>query len=214
MLGKKSGLEGKKSGLFYKYIEILNFVKQKNSNIKFLLENVQMNKKWEMIISNYMGVSPVLIDSALVSAQRRKRLFWCNWKVTIPEEKNIQLKDVVLGEYDNSYFLSQKHYEGFMKSYKWKHCELDGKASTLLSSYYKQPPHCPYIKCMNSPSGYRRLSPCECELLMTLPLNYTEKGLDGKKISDTQRYKAIGNGWTVDVIAHIIQQLYCIEVVR
>ena len=75
------------------------------------------------------------------------------------------------------------------------------KSKPLLASYYKQPPHCPYIPCEQSESGYRMLSPIECERLQTLPDGYT----DG--ISKTQRYKCIGNGWTVDVIAWILSYL-------
>ena len=89
----------------------------------------------------------------------------------------------------------------FHKSYKWNHCELTQKSKPLLASYYKQPPHCPYIPCNVSESGFRRLTPIECERLMGLPDNYTQG------VSDTQRYKSTGNGWQVNTIEHIFQNL-------
>lgn len=82
-VGKKEdrkGLEGEKSGLFYKYVEILNHLKSVNPNIKFMLENnFAMPEADENIITELLGVNPIMIDAALVSAQSRKRLYWCNW---------------------------------------------------------------------------------------------------------------------------------------
>ena len=203
--GNNMGLAGDKSSLFYRYVEILNHIKSVNPNVKFLLENVKMKKEWEQIISNELGVKPILINSALVSAQNRERLYWCNWDVTQPKDEKLVLKDIVREEDNNSYFLSYQHWQGFLKSYKWKWCDLDGKSKTLLASYYKQPPHSPYIKCDNSPSGFRMLSPNECELLMTFPLNYTKMG--EKEMSKTARYKALGNSWTCKIIEHIFKGL-------
>ena len=70
-----------------------------------------------------------------------------------------------------------------------------------MASYYKQPPHSPYIECKESESGFRMLSPIECERLQGLPDNYTEC------VSKTQRYKMIGNGFTVPVIKHLIKNM-------
>lgn len=185
------------SYLFWEYVRLLKEIKPKY----FLLENVKMNKKWEDIITNNLNIKPIHINSQLLSAQRRDRLYWTNineGNIPIPIDKNLLLKDIIRKE-DNieKYYLSKKHLNGFLKSYHWKPNLLTEKSKPLLASYYKQPPHCPYIPCNGSDSGYRRLSPIECERLQTLPDNYTEG------ISDTQRYKSIGNGWTVDVIAYI-----------
>ena len=112
------------------------------------------------------------------------------------------LKDIILPEMDDKYPLSITHYNAFLKSYpNWKHCPIEGKSKPLLATYYKQPPHCPYIESSKSESGFRRLSPEECEKLQTLPINYT------KGLSPTQRYKTIGNGWTIEVISHIFSYL-------
>lgn len=148
--------------------------------------------------SIYLGVKPIAINSSLVSAGRRDRLYWTNIPfVTIPNDKGLLIKDIYRPEDNCSYHLSATHHKAFLKSYKWSACQLNEKAKPLLASYYKQPPHCPYIPCEQSESGFRMLSPIECERLMTLPDNYTEG------ISKTQRYKCLGNAWTVDVIAHI-----------
>lgn len=189
------------SYLFWEYVRLLNEIKPKY----FLLENVKMSTNWKDVISTAIGVEPVRINSNLVSAQNRDRLYWtniANGKIEQPKDKDILLKDILDPNVNGvKYQLTQKHKQGFLKSYDWKPCDIFGKAKPLLASYYKQPPHCPYIPSSVSESGYRRLSPLECERLQTLPDNYTEG------ISDTQRYKTIGNGWTVDVIAHIFRQI-------
>lgn len=93
--GTRTGFDGK-SGLFYTYLEILNHLKAINPNIKFLLENVKMKSEWRDEITRCMGVEPVLINSALVSAQQRNRYYWCNWQVEQPQDKHIVLKDILL----------------------------------------------------------------------------------------------------------------------
>ena len=186
------------SYLFWEYVRILKELHPRY----FLLENVVMDKKWQKVISDALGVEPIKINSNLVSAQNRKRLYWTNIPVkNQPEDKGLLLKDIVIPDNDIHYHLSVKHLEGFKRSYNWKPCDLNNKSCTLLASYYKQPPHSPYIASESSESGYRRLSPIECERLQTLPDNYTNC------ISDTQRYKTIGNGWTVDVLAYIFSFL-------
>ena len=115
-------------------------------------------------------------------------------------------------EYFKKYELSEQHHKAFLKSYKWEHCPVDGKSKPLLASYYKQPPHSPYVKCVYSVSGYRKLVPIECERLQTLPDNYTAFGVDQKDevvvVSNTQRYKMLGNGWTVEAIMHIMRGMF------
>lgn len=88
----REGLSGKQSGLFWKFVEALETIKPRF----FLLENVaSMSKENKDIISKALGVEPILINSALVSAQQRKRLYWCNWQVSQPEDKGILLKDIL-----------------------------------------------------------------------------------------------------------------------
>lgn len=196
---KSEGFEFEgQSFLFWEYMRLLNEVKPKY----FLLENVMMSEKWKKILTKAIGINPIMINSSLVSAQNRKRFYWTNIPLDeLPFSNDLYIKDIICNEIGIKYPLTKKHHQAFLKSYKWKHCELYEKAKPLLASYYKQPPHCPYIPCEYSDSGFRRLSPIECERLQTIPDNYT----DG--VSDTQRYKMIGNGWTVDVIAHIFKYL-------
>ena len=195
---KSEGFDFKgQSYLFWEYVRLLRAIKPKY----FLLENVKMSKKWESVITNALGVEPVRINSSLLSAQRRDRLYWTNingGKIPQPDDLKLLLMDIVREEDNDKYHLSAIHHQAFLKSYKWTPNYLNEKSKPLLASYYKQPPHCPYIPCEQSESGYRMLSPVECERLQTLPDNYTEG------ISKTQRYKCIGNGWTVDVIAYIL----------
>lgn len=91
--GKRAGLKGERSGLFYKFVEAIEVIRPKY----FLFENVASMKQEEKdLISSYLKVEPILINSALVSAQDRKRLYWTNIpNVTQPEDKHIYLEDVV-----------------------------------------------------------------------------------------------------------------------
>ncbi|GMO66980.1 MAG: DNA (cytosine-5-)-methyltransferase [Rickettsiales bacterium] len=204
------GFEGK-SKLFFVYLDILNYIKSKNSNVKFLLENVKMKTEWKDKITSYLKVEPILIDSEVVSPQHRQRYYWCNWQIKpILKKKDILLKDIII-DCTSQYFLSEQHHKAFLKSYNWKHCELNGKGKTILATYYKQPPHTTYIPCKDSPSGFRRLTPLECEKMQTLPDNFTKYGIENgekKLMSDTARYKAVGNGWTFEVIKHIFSNVF------
>ena len=94
--GKQLNFDDPRSKLFFEYVNILNIIREKNLNVKFLLENVKMKKEYENVITEYMGVEPIAIDSALVSVQRRKRLYWTNIEgVLQPDDKGIMLKDIV-----------------------------------------------------------------------------------------------------------------------
>ncbi|MCM1323398.1 MAG: DNA cytosine methyltransferase [Acetobacter sp.] len=301
----RQGLDGERSGLFWKFVEAVKVIKPQY----FMLENVaSMSKENREIISQALGVEPVLINSALVSAQQRKRLYWCNWEVCLPENKHIYLKDILetgLPYTDKSYCLTS-HYNGATFTHDFiarqrsmiaepigcalrtrgngKHLEIrkDEKANALTSvatdsavcaniavkcikkfqeikkvnpeksdaliaGYYKAPFNqqstgvfTPLVVglsgkpcqgnrvysvrgksvCLSANGGgkgaktglykidlpdgdyyVRKLTPLECERLQTLPEGYTEG------ISNSQRYKAIGNGWTVDVITHIFREL-------
>ncbi len=196
MAGDKKGLDGEKSSLFFEFIRLKNEIKPKY----FLLENVASMKNTERDkITELMGVSPIKINSADFTAQNRNRYYWTNIKVDEWEKNGSVLKDV-LG-IDENYHLSKKHHEAFLRSYKWKSTDINGKSKVLMASYYKQPPHAPYIECKGSESGFRMLSPIECERLQGLPDDYT------KNASKTQRYKMIGNGFTVPVIKHLLKNM-------
>ena len=209
--GKKLQLEDPRSKLFFVYIDILNHLRNINPDIKFFLENVKMNSESEAKFNELTGYSPYKVNSNLVSAQNRQRNYWTNIKgFNMPKDRNKLVKDVIRQEDNDKYHLSVKHLQAFHKSYNWKSTSVDGKSSTLMASYYKQPPHSPYIPCEESESGYRMFSPVECERLQTLPDDYTKYGdYDGtvKEVAKTNRYKVIGNGWTVDIITEFFKGL-------
>ena len=209
--GKKLQLEDPRSKLFFVYIDILNHLRNINPDIKFFLENVKMNSESEAKFNELTGYSPYKVNSNLVSAQNRQRNYWTNIKgFNMPKDRNKLVKDVIRQEDNDKYHLSVKHLQAFHKSYNWKSTSVDGKSPTLMASYYKQPPHSPYIPCEESESGYRMFSPVECERLQTLPDDYTKYGnYDGtvKEVAKTNRYKVIGNGWTVDIITEFFKGL-------
>lgn len=223
--GKGLNFEDHRSKLFFEFVRILNEAKPRF----FLLENVKMKKEWQNIISEHLfGIQPVEVDSALVSAQRRKRLYrvwkrnedWSYSQVVIrqPEDKGILLKDIIdygIVDQDKSYCIDANYAKGGnLKSYAKGRRQLvfnsiyqlprgknpggvkEGKSPTLSSNCWQ------YNNFVDCGKWYRKLTPIECERLQTLPDNYTEW------VSNPQRYKMLGNGWTVDVIAHIFREMF------
>lgn len=225
----KRGREVTSSGigfdLFMQYVKALHNAKPKY----FLYENnASIHKDIQAAITAELGVKPILINSALVSAQNRKRLYWTNIpNVTQPEDKHILLNDIL----DNAISWTDKAYcltSSYNGAVLWNTPErkqrsmcaerldqigyigknrqaeriysVQGKSVTIRANaggqgsktglYYIDLPDGQYL--------IRKLTPVECERLQTLPDNYTEG------VSNTQRYKCLGNGWTVDVIAHIL----------
>lgn len=255
-IAKKWGqwLQGEKSSLFFEYVRLLREVKPKY----FLLENVASMKKADkeeitrILTEIYPDVQCYLINSALVSAQNRKRLYWTNiqW-VEQPDDKGMVLKDILQTDWEcdiKSYCIPASYHKENTKSLvkrnktglmvrvwqfnsggqwdrvyspEWKSVSLSANgwgrgAKTGLYSIYNQAFHedksmslwtnsqCPTAKTWQiviQPTIIRKLTPIEAERLQTLPDAYTEW------VSNTQRYKAIGNGWTVDVIAHIFSYI-------
>lgn len=205
--GEVFGLNGEKSGLFYDYIRILKYIKPKY----FLLENVaSMEDKWKDLMSEIIGVQPIMINSALVCAAERKRLYWTNIpNVEQPKDKGIVLNDIVVDAKDvpEKYWYTKYpitvhdgdvkvkatiHLNGHRQSkevYNLNHkCNTllcDGNGGNLVKKIYQD-------------NRVRKLLPLEYERLQTLPDYYTDC------VSDSRRYTAIGNGWTIDVIAHIL----------
>lgn len=89
--GKQLNFNDPRSRLFFEFEKALNALRPE----KFFLENVLMKKEHEQVITNYLGVDPIKINSALVSAQMRKRNYWANWLVEQPSDRGISLKDVL-----------------------------------------------------------------------------------------------------------------------
>ena len=259
--GKGLNFEDPRSKLFFEYVRVLNEAKPRY----FLLENVKMKKERQNTISEHLfGIQPVEIDSALVSAQRRKRLYWVgerneDWSysqvvVNQPEDKGIMLKDIIdygIVDQDKSYCIDANYAKGGnLKSYARGRRQLvfnsiyqlprgknpggvkEGKSPTLSSNswqynnflignQYNQRIFTDKSWCLWTGMGrtnkqgiwvyndsitpenfIRKLTPIECERLQTLPDNYTEW------VSNSQRYKMLWNGRTVDVIAHIFREMF------
>lgn len=203
------GLDGSKSNLFYNYVRALKEIKPKY----FLLENVaSMENKWVDAISKELGVNPIEINSSLVCAAERKRLYWTN----IPdigelENRHIMLKDIVVNaeEVPQKYWYDKPFvYNGDDKKVQ---CTLDIKGHKNMKEVYNLNGKCNTILC-DGDGGHRvkkvyqngrcrKLMPVEYERLQTLPDGYTEG------VANSRRYTCCGNGWTVDVIAHILKNI-------
>ena len=221
--GKHLNFNDPRSKLFFEYVRLLKELKPKY----FLLENVKMKQESMDVITEALGVEPIFINSSLVSAQNRQRLYWTNIPFEMPTDKGILLKDILedgFTDREKSYCLDANYFRGGnLKWYFEKHRRqlifsdpvivqrprgvnkgglraLDGKVPTLSSSSWEQNNFVAYPDTMK----WRKLTVTECERLQTVPEGYTAMGSDGKKISNTQRYKMLGNGFTVDVIASIL----------
>lgn len=205
---KRKGLEGERSKLFYEYVRILKFLKPKY----FILENVaSMSLKDKEIITQQLGVEPILIDASLVSAQCRKRYFWTNIpniqqpedrKITIDAliEKEAGATKVVIGRIINRRLKDGKRFDGdkSVKQTKVIEEKTDGKSGTLTSV---QKDNVVIQKKGEVIQSLRNLTPIECEKLQGLPENYTEG------IPKTSRYRTIGNAFHIEVIKHIVNQI-------
>lgn len=212
-VGNREGTGDHRGALFLIMLQVLRHVLKHNKQAKFLFENVySMSTKDKLYLTKKIGAvlgrcSTFLLDSATVSAQRRKRLYWVNDDpAPTPEDKGIMLKDILEDSPDPKYTISARALAGHRDisragNFRFKpHYDLNVKASTLTSgSNGRRVDN--YIV-MSHEDEVRKLTPLEWERLQTLPDGYTEG------VSNTQRYKAIGNGWTVDIIAHILGHLF------
>ncbi len=194
-MGDGTGFDGK-SKLFWEFVRVLKETKPKY----FLFENVVMRKDWVEIISDELGVQPIKINSGLLSTQRRNRLYWTNIpNVGQPENLSLDFRDIIESDVDVKYQLTPRAVERVRQKQGY---DLVGfKSKCLFATYYKNSSNSREGQIIETPDYLRRLTPRECEILQTVPIGYTEG------VSDTQRYKMLGNGWTVDVIAHILQEM-------
>lgn len=207
--GRELTPDGEGGKLFMEYYRLLQECKPKY----FLYENNNsMSKDIRNFITEKLGVEPILINSSLVSGQIRRRLYWTNIpNVTQPTDKGIVQLDVLVKHVDDRYYLSEamKKYalSGGTKSFYVKPEINTIKARPLTTAPNKRAGTTTYVsdEYVNggSPDKIRRLTPLEYERLQTLPDNYTR--VKGDIREDSKRYKAVGNAWTVDVIAHILR---------
>ena len=202
-----------KSRLFWQFIRILHIVQGINPKVKFLYENVgSASKADKEIINKELNCIGVPFNSQLLSAQNRNRVYWTNIDFDLPaQRKEIYMQDILEDKVDDKYYLTEKMC-GYVlapatKGWQSGKMDIDLKIARPLTASMHNMHRADtdnYVSTQYKPANktnVRRLTPLECERLQTLPDNYT----DG--VSDTQRYKCIGNGWTVDVIAWIFRGL-------
>jgi len=267
--GKQLNFEDPRSKLFFEFVRLLKETKPKY----FLFENVLMKKEYEQIITEHLGVEPIFINSSVVSAQNRKRLYWTNIpNIEEPKDRGITWGNVrEHGVNTESYYYTEKAMQWLAKVSQKKsktltvHSDSD-KMQMLEASHSKKYSNQRFFGIVDLPSNtqsietmqgrylidvkhqngkqiitkgltkehiefkydwetkalttvgkdnvvfpftqpnripvdkffFRYITPLECERLQTIPDNFTSC------VSNTQRYIMLGNGWTVDVIKHIL----------
>jgi len=212
--GKQLNFSDPRSKLFFEFVRLLKECKPRY----FFLENVVMKQEYQDVITSYLGVKPIKINSALVSAQNRKRLYWTNIPgINQPVDRGIVLSDVLdLTIQDcpigvkvrekskcirtggrNSPFNSRHEWDSpFQRVSKKGKVKPNISKSACLTGGGNSGGNHSDMDIIHTPFATRRYTPVECERLQTVDDNYTNH------VSNSQRYKMLGNGWTVDVIAH------------
>ena len=248
--GKGLNFKDHRSKLFFEFVRILKEAHPRY----FLLENVPMKEERIKIINQHLGgIQPMVINSSLVSAQSRERLYRVGKRegerykmiyIPLPEDKKLTLKDILQDKVEESYYINQEKVQNtdtkqanFLKKILLNiNPSGKGMNGNIYNPEHKSPTLTTnkgeWIKIIQLPRGkniwgimenktptlsanlwqhnnllqewyrVRRLTPIECERLQTLPDNYTEW------VSNSQRYKMLGNGWTVDVLAHIFREMF------
>lgn len=232
MAGKQLAFDDDRSKLYFEYERILKETQPKN----FLLENVKMKQEYKDVISERLGVQPIALNSKLFSAQNRYRLYWTNLTVLADiRDKEIYLPDILESEVEDKYFIKDgrlswlknfgevKSKRGFIAFNPMKaKCLTVRSEPSWCTTYIVQWPHgtnkggiraidgtLPSMTTSSWESNnllltggmVRKLTPIECERLQTVRDGYT------RCVSDSQRYKMLGNGWNVDTICHVLRSL-------
>lgn len=194
--GKQGGFDDPRSVLFWEFARILRAVKP----TYFLLENVRMKPEWRDIVTEAVGVEPIFINSSTVSAQSRGRYYWTN----IPRQGNVPslgltLADVLEKPAASTQPMSTKEGKAYCLTATYGNC--GNKAGVPYESELVHNLERKQRTCVRLPDGeqWRMLTPKECERLQTLPDDYTAVA------SDSQRYKMLGNAWTIDVVAYLLR---------
>ena len=215
---ERLGVDGVKSGLFFEYVRLLKETKPSY----FLLENVRMKKEHQDFVSNIMGCEPIVINSELVAPHLRHRLYWTNIPFNeMPTDKGLKLNDILIDGYSDRekartllesdsrplstpikmahryfntgfttlIFKNKKQYEDikihFDINFKGKSAkEIDDTSKGMDLSIY---------------AGLRYMNNREREACQTIPVGYTDS------LTQNEAACILGDGWTVDVIAHILK---------
>lgn len=210
--GEQLAFDDPRSALFFTMMDIIDHYQPQYR----YLENVKMAKKHLAVITRYMGCDPHLMNSALVSAQNRERYYWANWRITQPEDKGIKLIDILERHEGEAYGCAMRGREdpdGIVPTKQFIEVREDDKANCLTLSEKTSMivfvrPKSKTVRCSGrsskdrhewdsvDDSHKRKFTVTECERLQTANDGYTSG------VSKTQRFRMLGNGWTIDMIAH------------
>jgi DNA (cytosine-5)-methyltransferase 3A len=208
-MGDGTGFDGK-SGLFLEFVRLYKALRPKY----FLFENVKMKKEWSDKISDLLGMHPIEINSKHFVPQNRPRLYWTNIPLhPIRDGKRLCIANILQDEVDDRYYLTDAQISKLNLNFDWNENEIikhvggrhqgdviyryDGLMGCLCTSTHGQAPH---LTKTYLPNGkIRRLTEIECERLQSVPDGFTDC-----EIASSKRYELLGNGWTVDVISHLL----------
>lgn len=200
--GKQLAFDDPRSKLFFVYVDILNHIRALNPDVKFLLENVKMKKEHLAVITEQLGVEPVFINSGMISPCMRPRFYWSNWEIEQPEETKSHFGDVIdyssseniMSDAWHTWWEKNSEYQ-INKSYS-KLVKPNEKGITMTTRQYASWNG----NFIQTPSGkIRKPTRRELSLLVGAPSDYLNT------VSQRQAEVLTGNGWTVDVIAHIFK---------
>lgn len=192
--GKQMNFNDPRSKLFFEYVRLLNELKPRY----WLLENVIMKKEFEQVITSHLGKTPAKINSSVLSKQNRNRLYWTNIPFEMPTQVNNYFNGYLyrLGHgFVRDEIKLFKHYPSLTAQSPATKYRIITNLDAALDALNKND----LTKLRRGDTITRSATPEECEDFQTLPIGYTSC------LNKTQRYKSIGNGWTVDVVAHILK---------
>lgn len=210
--GKQLNFQDERSKLIFAFIDIFNYAKTKNPKVRFLLENVVMKKEYKDKITDLLKHIPLEINSRLVSAQDRKRLYWSNFYFNRPKDRRISASEVIGKECFAGAMRGRRIDENGKRADERKdipivqqiECRKDDKFNCVTTVtkdnvvvFSKEK----FFPALESRDKWRYLTAEEMEMLQTIPKGYTDC------VSDSARKRLIGNAWTVDVISHIFRFL-------
>jgi len=222
--GKQLNFEDPRSKLFFEFVRLVKECKPKY----WLLENVVMKKQFERVITEYLGVEPIKINSSLVSAQNRERLYWANFPIEQPIDRGIKLPNIledtemilpgtstrvkvnkatILGRRLNGKGKREDYNKGIPITQCIEVRATNTEKSNCLTTVAKDNVLTPlsigrHVDAFKNKLPFRYYTIKELCRLQTIPEDYFDK-----LVSENQARKMIGNGWTVDVIAHIFSKM-------